>query len=89
MVGNFSQLHQFEFGGAPLEVLHRFGGSGARSMVLVEQIHGGAAGAGTVWLGKVDPDLDLVNLELVELSQTGPMNSPLLLPIPNLRAKEP
>jgi len=40
-------------------------------MVLVEQIYGGAAGARSVWLENLDLDQFWVDLELVELFQTG------------------
>jgi hypothetical protein len=55
-----------------LEVLHQFGGSGARSMILVEQIHSGTAEAERVWLRKSSMDMFFMDLELVELYQTGP-----------------
>jgi hypothetical protein len=55
-----------------LEELHQFGGSGARSMILVEQIHSGTAEAERVWLRKSSMDMFFMDLELVELYQTGP-----------------
>jgi len=53
-------------------VLYQFGESEARSTLLVDQIHGGVGGARSVWQKKVDLDLVLVNLELVNLCRIGP-----------------
>ena len=50
-----------------LEVLHQFGGSGSRFMILVKQIHSGTAEAERVWLRKSNMDMFFMDLELVEL----------------------
>jgi hypothetical protein len=68
----FSNSNKDGFGGVPLEELHQFGESRARSTLLVDQIHGGAGRGRSVWPKKVDLDLVLMNLELVNVYQIGP-----------------
>ena len=65
VVGSFSQLYQFEFGGAPLEDIHHFGESG-------HQVGGSEFGGASLWQTFCGVELFSVNLELGELSQTGP-----------------
>ena len=68
----FPNSTKLGFGGAPPEVLHQFGESGARSTLLVDQIHGEVGRARTVWQKKMDLNLVLVNPELTNLYQRGP-----------------
>jgi hypothetical protein len=55
-----------------MEQLYQFDESRARSTLLVDQIHGGVGGARSVCQIKVDLNLVLVNLKLVNLYQTDP-----------------
>jgi hypothetical protein len=68
----FTNSTKLGFGGAPLEVIHQFGECGGRSTNLVEQIHSRVAASKSVWQRKSESGSIFVDLELVELSQTGP-----------------
>jgi hypothetical protein len=58
------------FSGVPPEVLHEKHGVGACSTVFLEQMHGGAAAAGCVWLTIFGAELFFWIWSCVELCQT-------------------
>jgi hypothetical protein len=59
------------FGGVPLELLHKTMELGSAPRFFLEEIHGGAAGAGCVWLRKFGAVLFFI-WSCVELCQTRP-----------------
>jgi hypothetical protein len=71
----------FGFGGVPPQLLHENHGVGACSTVFLEQIHGGAAGVGCVWLTSFGAELVFWIWSCVELSQTRPKSIRFLTPL--------